>query len=197
MEQKNVNILSAKFGLKKISIKYYDNTVGQNRSAEEVDYPTPDLINARDDLREDLAQAYFFTDTDDVEKFKVTGFEISEKDSIRTVVINGNMTSYHEYLEKVSATILLDDEQKDLKLKLDTVIMELFEFIFNAKTASGKLEDFPANAHQEQEQKEFDSGKDSGETKSKSKDLNDFDGEIPVVKGSPADKDRKKEGAEA
>jgi len=178
MEQKNVNILSAKFGLKKISIKYYDNMVGQNRSAEEVDYPTPDLINARDDLRDDLAQAYFATEEDLKERFFVTGFEITEKDSIKTVVISGNMNSYHEYLEKVSATIMLDEQQEDLKEKLDTLILELFEFIFNAKSASGKIDGFPANAQQEEEQKESDDEKQD----------DDFDNGPPVVEGSPAEK---------
>ena len=176
MNEKNVNILSANFGLKKISIKYYDNMVGQNRSAEEVDYPTPDLINARDDLRDDLAQAFFITGPDTKENFSVTGFEISEKDSIKTLVIKGNITNFHGYLEKISATIILDEEQEDLKDKLKILISELFEFIFNAKTASGKLEGFPANAQQEEEMQESDVEQD------------DFDTGPPVVEGSEAEK---------
>jgi hypothetical protein len=178
MELKNVNILSAKFGLKKISIKYYDNRVGQNRSAEEVDYPTPDLINARDDLRDDLAKSYYIEERDEQEKFSVTGFEISEKDSIRTLDIKGQMTNYHEYLVDVSGKIPLDEDQEDLKLKVDTLIMELFEFIFNAKTSSGKLEGFPANAQQENEMKESDDGSQN----------DGFDDPPPVVEGSQAEK---------
>lgn len=163
MESKNVNILSAKFGLKKISIKYYDNLVGQNRSAEEVDYPTPDLINARDDLRDDLAKTFYIDSVDELEKFSVTGFEISEKDNIRTLEIKGQMTNNHDYLVNVPGKIPLDEDQADLKLKVDTLIMELFEFIFNAKTASGKLEGFPANAQQEGEMGEKGPGQDLGD----------------------------------
>ena len=154
MEQKNVNILSAKFNLKKISIKYYDNMVGQNRSAEEVDYPTPDLINARNDLRDDLAKCFYVEGVDEQEKFSVTGFVISEKDNIKTLEILGNMMNYHDYLVNVTGKVVLDESQEDLKLKVDTLISELFEFIFNAKTSSGKIEGFPANAQQEEEMKE-------------------------------------------
>ena len=154
MEQKNVDILSAKFNLKKISIKYYDNMVGQNRTAEEVDYPTPDLINARDDLRDDLANTYHVDDEDIREKFTITAFDIEQKDNIKTVVIKGNMVNSHEYLTDVSGRIPLDEDAKDLQEKLDTLIVELFEFIFNAKTSQGNIDGFPANAQQEEEQRE-------------------------------------------
>ena len=194
MEPKNVNILSATFGLKKISIKYYDNIVGQNRSAAEVDYPTPDLINARNDLRNDLAETFHATDEDIKELFSVTGFEITEKDSIKTLKIKGQMTNYHEYLEDVTGKIPLDETQDDLKIKMDTLITELFEFIFNAKSASGKLDGFPANAQQEGEMEKKDEGSSTDDGK---QDDDGFGDEPPVVKGSPADKERKKEETEA
>ena len=156
MEPKNVDILSAKFNLKKISIKYYDNRVGQNRSAEETDYPTPDLVNARDEFRDDLANCYYADDEDVRERFTINGFEITEKDSIKTLEIKGQMMNSHDYLTDVSGKIPLDEDQKDLKEKIDTLITELFEFIFNAKTSQGNLGDLPANAQQEDEMKDTD-----------------------------------------
>ncbi len=171
MNQKDVNILSATFGLKKISIKYYDNRFGQNRSAEEVDYPQPDLINARDELREDLANSFHSSDRDTEERFSVKGFVIAEKDDVKTVEISGLMLNPSQYLDKVSTKILLDEDQTDLSLKLETVSMELYKFIFEAKTAEGKIPGF---------EKDKDEGKDSVP---KSKQLDNFDdGNEPPVK---------------
>lgn len=173
MNQKNVNILQCKFGLKIISAKYYDNAYGQNRSAEEKDYPHPDLIEARDALVPDLARAYYI-EGEERDHFTVTGFVIEEGDGITTVDIHGQMTNSHEYVTNVkSGKIPLDEDQKLLKANLQVLKTELFLFLFESKTSQGKLDGFPANAAQEKDQ-----GKD----------------EIPV--DDPKHKDNFKEGSE-
>ncbi len=178
MKLKDVSILSATFGLKKISIKYYDNRFGQNRSAEEVDYPQPDLINAKDELRKDLANAFYSSSRDTEEKFSVKGFTISEKDDVKTVEISGLIENPHNYLDKVVGKIPLNEDQADLVLKLETLKMELYKFIFEAKTAEGKISGFDEPKDEEE--------KINGKSNiPKSKQIEEFDSnEPPTREGS-------------
>lgn len=149
MKLENVNILQCKFGLKIISAKYYNNVFGQNRSVEEEEFPHPDLINARDDLQEDLAKA-FYIETEEREQFKVVGFNVDEGDGVTTVNIHGQMTNPYEYVTNVkSGKITLDEDQEDLKIKLDTLKVELFKFFFEEKTAQGKLPGFEGEPKQD------------------------------------------------
>jgi len=142
--------------------------------------PYPDYYLEKTEVK----PLYHADDEDIKEKFNVTGFEITEKDSIKTMEIKGNMLNAHEYLTDVSGKIPLDEDSKDLQVKINTLIMELFEFIFNAKTSQGTLEDFPVNAEQEQEM----AGKDpAGEAVPEERQIDNFDGEPPVTEPEDSD----------
>jgi len=170
MKIDNVNILQCKFGLKIISAKYWDKSYSQNRSAEEEDYPTPDLINSRDALKIDLAEALYLS-SDEMDLFNVTGFQISEGDGVTTVDIHGKLTNAHDHLTGVkSGKIPLDETQSELSLKLDTLKMELYKYLFEAKHAQGTLPGMPANAAQEQEMQE-----ESTDSIPKSQQVDEFD----------------------
>lgn len=154
MELVNVNILKCKFTLKKISASYYNNLDGHNYNVEDVEYPHPDLIKARDELKADLVKALYLG-KDEEDYFSVDGFVIDEGDGITTVRITGQVTNLYEYVSKLnSGKIPLDEEHEELKVLIDTLKMELFKFFFKAKTSQGKLEGFPSNGDQELEMKE-------------------------------------------
>jgi len=169
MKFENVSILSSKFGLKIISAKYYDNLVGQNRSAEETEFPHPDLINARDAIKPELAKA-FYLEGEERDHFTVTGFLIEEKDEIVTVDIHGKMDNVHEYSTNVkSGRIPLDEDQEVLKEKLEVIKKELYLFLFENKSAQGKIPGF----------EDIET-----ESVSEEKSISNFEGEPPVQEPS-------------
>jgi len=169
MKQENVNILQSKFGLKIISIKYYDKTIKQNRSAEEEEFPHPDLINARDALVPDLAKA-FYLEGEERDYFTLTGFQLDEKDGVVTLDIHGKMNNPEGYSTNVkSGKIPMNEDYLKLKGKLEVLQGELFQFIFSGKTAQGKIPGF----------EDIET-----ESVSEEKSISNFEGEPPVQEPS-------------
>ena len=141
MEFKNVHILACKVG-KNIQMDYLDLKDQYNYSVEGDELPHPDLRKALMELQDDLAGAHYAMSDDIVEKFTPTGFSVTEKEGDFYLTIKGKMiTAQDDSINITSGKLLLDyDPNDDLVVKLNTLRVELFNYIFKDKKAQQKIE---------------------------------------------------------
>ena len=139
MKKENVEILACSFGNKRVVSRFHEKKEDLNYKVENERYPHDDLKRALSDLDTYLAKAMHSSSDD----FTATGFKLDERDEIKTVEIEGNLTNPWGYLQKVkSGKIPLDNETEELQDSLDVIANELVLFYWENKSADPEL--FPA-----------------------------------------------------
>ena len=154
MKKENIDITACKLGKKTKTMSYYNKLDQMNYKIEDVEYAHPDLQKAAEGLIRHFAKA-FYIEGEERDHFVVDGFKLDTKDKHETVKISGSMTNDYGYVTPVnSGHIPLDETQDDLKADIETLGLEMFKYFFEGKSAQGKIDGFPANASEEQAQKE-------------------------------------------
>lgn len=137
-----VIINSVKVSKNKILVEYYDLVRNRPYSTEDKESPHPDFYNAVKALSKYLAKI-FYVEKNNQDKIKASGFSAKTDESI--VNIKGAFVTLSGVIVGVSSgSIDLSKDvygiESEIGKAIETVKSEAYKFLFENKTAQGKLD---------------------------------------------------------
>lgn len=143
MKMNQITILSCKMG-RIITMGYHHIAEDKNYKIENDEVPHPDLKNALTDFAQDMANALYAYEDDDIGHFVPNEMIVHENKGGFSLEIKGKCNTTEDCLVNVSSGRIMYEEggeviNKTLKTKLEHLRVELFKYMFEDKNSQQKI----------------------------------------------------------